>query len=132
MAYVSRRHNTCCPVYLHRASPATAVDWGVECFVLSHRHSTVVGILAGFVILAVILVALLAALVRRRRWAWLVLLLLFGVSLALDLVNFNNPVRFSLDVIVFTLLISPLMRRYVNQANARDRRPGLGGSPHAE
>jgi hypothetical protein len=81
----------------------------------SHRHSTVFGILAGFVVLVIILMVLLTALVHRRRWAWLSLVLLFGFSLVLNLFNFNGVVRFILDVIAFSLLISPPMRRYVNQ-----------------
>jgi hypothetical protein len=85
----------------------------------SHKDSTVVGIVFGFVILAAILTVLLGALIRRRRWAWLILIVLFGSVVVLDMFNFNG-VRFVLDVIGFALLISPSMRRYVNQANESD------------
>jgi hypothetical protein len=90
----------------------------------SHKHSTVVGIVSGFVILAAILAVLLVALVRRRRWAWLVLVLVFGSAVVLDVFNFNGFVRFTPDVIGFALLVSPPMRRHVNRANAHDRRQG--------
>jgi hypothetical protein len=89
-----------------------------------HKDSTVVGIVSGFVILAAILAMLLAALLRRRRWAWLVLVFLFGSAVILDVFNFNGVVRFILDVIGFALLLSPPMRRYVNRANAPGRRQG--------
>lgn len=82
-----------------------------------HKHATVAGIVVGFVILAMILAVLLAALVRRRRWAWLVLVLLFGSAVILDVFNFN-VVGSILDVIGFALLMSPPMRRYVNRTNA--------------
>jgi putative copper export protein len=97
-----------------------------------HKHATVVGTLVGFAILAAILVALLTALVRRRRWAWLVLVILFGLSLILDLFYFNGVVRFTLDVIVFALLVSPPMRRYVNGDSAPDRRHVLNDGTSAE
>jgi hypothetical protein len=80
-----------------------------------HKDSTVVGIVAGFVILAAILAMLLAALLRRRRWAWLVLMLLFGSAMVLDVFNSNSVVRFILDVIGFALLISSPMRRYIHR-----------------
>jgi hypothetical protein len=86
----------------------------------SHRHSTAVGIVSGFVILAVILAILLMALVRRRRWAWLALVLLFGSAVVLDVFNLTSAVRFILHVIGFALLVSPPMRRYINRANELD------------
>jgi MFS family permease len=89
-----------------------------------HRHATVVGIMAGFVILAAILAMLLAALVRRRRWAWRVLALLFGAGVILDVFNLNDVVAFIIDLIALALLMSPPMRRYVNRANAPGRRQG--------
>jgi hypothetical protein len=90
----------------------------------SHKHSTVVGIVSGFVILAAILAVLLVALVRRRRWAWLVLAFLFSVAVILDVLKFNGVVTLVRDVVGLALLVSPPMRRYVNRANAPDRRQG--------
>jgi hypothetical protein len=78
--------------------------------------------MAGFVILAAILAMLLAALVRRRRWAWRVLALLFGAGVILDVFNFKGVVRFILDVIGFALLMSPPMRRYAGVVSYRDLR----------
>jgi hypothetical protein len=91
-----------------------------------HRRATVVGVVVGFVILATILVVLLTALVRRRRWAWLVLLLLFGSTVIVDLFYFNGMVAFILDVTCFGLLASPSMRRYIKRANGPDRSRGRG------
>lgn len=90
----------------------------------SHKDSTVVGIVSGFVILITILAMLLVALVRGRRWAWLVLVLLFGFAVVLDAFNFNGVVKSIIDVIVFALLVSPPMRRHINRANESDDRQG--------
>jgi biotin transporter BioY len=89
-----------------------------------HRRATVTGVIVGFVILATILAVLLSALVRRRRWAWLVLLFLFGSTVVVDLFYFNGVVVSTLDVICFGLLASPSMRRYIKRANGSDRRQG--------
>jgi hypothetical protein len=92
-----------------------------------HRRATVAGVVIGFVILATILVVLLTALVRRRRWAWFVLLFLFGSTVVVDLFYFNGVVVFTVDVICFALLVSPSMRRYVKRANGPDRSHGATG-----
>lgn len=92
-----------------------------------HRHVTVVGIVAGFVILAAILAMLLAALVRRRRWAWRVLVVLFSIALILDVLRFTGVVTFVRDVIGFALLLSPPMRRYIKPVNGPDRPRGAAG-----
>jgi hypothetical protein len=89
-----------------------------------HRHATVAGIVLGFVILATIFAVLLSALVRRRRWAWLVLLFLFGSAVIVDLFHFSGVVVFTVDVICLALLASPSMRRYIKGANGPDRRRG--------
>ena len=80
-----------------------------------HRHATVVGIVAGFVILAAILAMLLAALVRRRLWAWRGLVVLFSIALILDVLKFNGMVTLVRDVVGLALLMSPPMRRYVHR-----------------
>ena len=97
-----------------------------------HRHSTVVGVVSGFVILVAILAVLLVALVRRRWWAWLVLVVLFSGAVILDVLKFNGMVALVRDVVGLALLMSPPMRRYVNGANEPDRRQGLSeDDPHA-
>jgi hypothetical protein len=85
-----------------------------------HQHATVAGIVVGFLLLATILAVLLAALVRRRRWAWLVLVFLFGSAVVVDVFYFNGVVIFTVDVICLALLASPSMRRYVKRANGPD------------
>lgn len=86
-----------------------------------HRRATVAGVVVGFVILATILAVLLAALVRRRRWVWLVLVLLFGSAVVVDVFYFNGVIVFTIDVICFALLVSPSMRQYVKQADGPGR-----------
>lgn len=84
------------------------------------QHSKVIGIVAAFVIVDAIYAVLIVALVRRRRWAWLVLVLLSGSAVILSVFNFKGVVRFILDVTSFVLLMSSPMRRYVKRVNGPD------------
>ena len=93
-----------------------------------HRRATVAGIVVGFVILTTILPALLSALMRRKRWAWLALLFLFGSAVVVDLFHFNGVVVFAVDVVCVALLASPPMRRYIKRANGPDRPRGAAGN----
>jgi hypothetical protein len=97
-----------------------------------HRHATVVGIVAGFVILAAILAVLLGALVRRRWWAWLVLVFLFSIAVILDVLKFNGMVTLVRDVAGLALLMSRPMRRYVHRTAVSAHLQGSAGEgPHA-
>jgi hypothetical protein len=94
-------------------APLPLVVGEVSVLLSSHRRATVAGVVFGFVILAAILAVLLSALARRRWWAWLALLLLFGSAVVVGFFHFNGLVVFSIDVMCFALLVSPWMRRYV-------------------
>lgn len=97
-----------------------------------HRRATVAGIALGFVILATIFAVLLSALVRRRHWAWLVLLFLFGSAVIVGLFHFNGLVVFTVDVICLALLASPSMRRYIKRANGPDRPRKTAGDANVQ
>lgn len=94
-------------------APVPLMVGEVSVLISSHRHATVAGIVIGFVILATVLAVLLTALVCRRRWAWLVLIFLFGSAIVVDAFHFNGVVVSAVYVISFGLLVSPSMRRYV-------------------
>jgi hypothetical protein len=79
----------------------------------SHKYSSTLAIVAGFVILVAVLLALLIALIRGHRWAWLVFVVLYGPGLIFDVFNFTGFVEFGLDVIRFAFLMSSPMRRHV-------------------
>ena len=76
--------------------------------------------MVGFVILAAILAVLLVGLLCRRRWAWLMLVLLFGSAVVLDLLTRHGVLNVIRDVAGFALLMSPPMRRYINQTDVSD------------
>src|SRR4051794_16362264 len=74
----------------------------------THRDFYPVGPVA-----AVLMLAIYAALVLRRRWAWFVLLILDGAVLISFVFDFTTILAF-LDVAAgFALLVSAPMRRYV-------------------
>lgn len=54
----------------------------------------------------------LISLARRRRWAWVVLVVLEGGILISFAFDFTDAVAFIVSVVSFALLISPPMRRY--------------------
>lgn len=88
----------------------------------SQKHSSTAAVVIGFVVLFAVLTVLLVALARRRRWAWLVFVALYGPGLVLDVFDFNGAIEFVLDVIRFGLLVSSSMRRYVGIASFDDWR----------
>jgi uncharacterized protein (TIGR03382 family) len=57
--------------------------------------------------------ALLVALVTRRRWAWLLLVLLHGFVVVSFAWKWGSTVLFVVDLIALALLVSAPMRRYV-------------------
>lgn len=89
-----------------------------------HKDTTVLGVVSGFVILVAILAVLLTALLRRRKWAWLALVLLFGSAVVLDAFTRHGVLNFIRDVTGLALLMSPPMLRYVNRTDASDRPQG--------
>ena len=57
--------------------------------------------------------ALLAALAFRKRWAWVVLVLIEGTILVSFAFNFASVIGFVCALLGFGLLLSPQMRRFV-------------------
>jgi Na+/proline symporter len=68
--------------------------------------------------------ALLVALVTRRRWAWLLLVLSYGFVVVSFAWKWGSTVLFVVDLIALALLVSAPMRRYVGRRVPRTaRRP---------
>jgi drug/metabolite transporter (DMT)-like permease len=61
----------------------------------------------------VLIAVVLISLVRRHRWAWVVLVVIEGVVLISFAFDFTKAFLFIADLASFALLVSPPMRRYV-------------------
>jgi len=84
----------------------------------THEHRVPVGVLVATSVAVYILlfVVPLVALARRKRWGWILLVLLSVLLVVSEAFDFNGSVVLSLDLIRLGLLLSPPILRYVGVA----------------
>lgn len=80
---------------------------------LGVKHATVAVLVAGVAIALLVVAVLLAELVYKRRWAWIVFLVIYVSGLVRELFDFRFDVGFVIGAILIALLLSPPMRRHV-------------------
>lgn len=69
---------------------------------------------------------LLVALVTRRRWAWVLLLIFHGFAVASFAWDWTSTVAFGVNLITLGLLVSSPMRRYVGWRMPRGAPQAVG------
>ncbi len=89
------------------------------------QHRIPIGV--GFVLLAFLLGFAVVGLIRRRRWGWLLSILIFGANLVVDLVilltdrSWSDLIPVIIEVVVLTWLLLPRTKRgLIHKTTDRD------------
>jgi hypothetical protein len=93
-----------------------------------HKHPVSSALASVFGFSAALLAVLLVGLVRRRRWAWAVLLAVNGFAVISYAVESSEAVLLVSYLVGVVLLLSPPMRRYVRRQSPGREPPGQADS----
>jgi hypothetical protein len=93
----------------------------VDTALARHKHPvSTVAFVSVYVFSAALLAVLLVGLVRRRRWAWVVLLAVNGFAVISYALESGRAVLLASYLVGVVLLLSPPMRRYVRRQPDRE------------
>lgn len=101
----------------------------VDTSLARHKHPvSTVALVSVFGFSAALLAVLLVGLVRRRRWAWVVLLAVNGFAVISYAFGSGEAVLLVAYLVGVVLLLSPPMRRYVRRRSPAREPPSQADS----